>query len=163
MALSILGLGLAILNSAITRFAIVLRDRARLDVTESDNFILAHSFQQLMGKVLGNVLIAAIASALSVIIGVALVAYPRWLRGNSNLLIYYGVMQLILSFFVLVTGAYLADHVYGFQSTFAEFQGDDHIPYYRIMYSGGIGEAVYGVLMILIGAGSFVMFLKFGN
>ena len=163
MALSILGLGLAILNSAITRFAIVLRDRARLDIKESDNVILAHSFQQLMGKVLGDVLIAALASGLSVIIGVVLVVCPRWLRGNRNLPIYYGAVQLILSLFILVTGAYLADHVYGFQSSFAEFQGDDHIPYYPIMYYGGIGEAVYGALMILIGAGSFVMFLKFGN
>ncbi|KAJ5100967.1 hypothetical protein N7456_007019 [Penicillium angulare] len=66
MAFSILGLVLASQNSAITRFAIVLRDRARLGITEPDKTILAHSLQQLMEKILGEVLIVALASALSV-------------------------------------------------------------------------------------------------
>ncbi|CAI7619551.1 unnamed protein product [Penicillium pancosmium] len=79
MAFSISGLVLASQNSAITRFAVVLRDRARLSITEPDKAILAHSFQQLMERVLGNVLIAALASALS--FRLVLLVYPRLLRG----------------------------------------------------------------------------------
>ncbi|KAJ5160961.1 uncharacterized protein N7482_007965 [Penicillium canariense] len=163
MAFSILGLVLASLNSAITRFAIVLRDRARLGITEPDNAILAHSFQQLMERVLGDVLIAALASALSAIAGLVLLVYSRRLRENSNLQIYFGFMQLILSLVILVTGAYLADHVHGCQSSFTVLQGDDRIPYHSIMYFGGVGEAVYGALVILIGAGYFGLSLAFGS
>ncbi|KAJ5098418.1 hypothetical protein N7532_005419 [Penicillium argentinense] len=79
MAFSILGLVLASLNSAITRFAIVLRDRAKLSITEPDSAILAHSFQQLMEMILGDVLVAALASVLSV--RLVLLVYPRLLRG----------------------------------------------------------------------------------
>jgi hypothetical protein len=82
MAFSILGLVLASLKSAITRFAIALQDRARLSITEPNKPILAHSFQQLMERILGDLLIAALASALSV--RLVLLVYSRLLRDNSN-------------------------------------------------------------------------------
>ncbi|CAI7611693.1 unnamed protein product [Penicillium pancosmium] len=82
MAFSILGLVLTSLKSAITRFAIALQDRARLSITEPNKPILAHSFQQLMERILGDLLIAALASALSV--RLVLLVYSRLLRDNSN-------------------------------------------------------------------------------
>ena len=66
-------------------------------------------------------------------------------------------MQLLLSLCILVTGAYLAGHIYGFQSCFAELQGDNRIPYYSAMYDGGIEETAYGPLVILIAGGYFFM------
>jgi hypothetical protein len=53
-----------------------------MSITEPDNAILAHSFQQLMEMVLGDVLIAALASTLSVTL--VLLVYPRLPRDNSN-------------------------------------------------------------------------------
>lgn len=137
--------------------------QSAIGITEPENAIMAHSFQQLMGKVLGDVFIAAITSVLSVIVGFIIVVFPRWLRKSSNLPFYYGAIQLILSLFILVTGAYLANHVYGFQFSFEGLRRNDRIPYYSITYYCGVGEAIYGALMILIGVGSFFMFLKFEN
>ncbi|KAH8428429.1 uncharacterized protein LDX57_006127 [Aspergillus melleus] len=160
IACSILGLALAGLNSAIARFSIILRDRARSEITDPENGIVAHSFERLMGNVFANAVVAVFPPAISVIYGLALVLCTKWLREKG---FYYGAMQLILGLFMVVTGAYLAFNVRGFQSSFARMQGDDRIPYYAIMYYGGVGEAASGALVIFMFLGTVLLALVFGG
>ena len=42
-------------------------------------------------------------------------------------------------------------------------QGDDRIPYYAIMYYGGVGEAALGALVILMLLGTLLLALVFGG
>ena len=120
IACSILGLALAGLNSAIARFSIVLRDRARSEITGPENGIVAHSFERLMGSIFADAVAAVFPPAVSVIYGLALVVCTKWLHEKG---FYYGVMQLALSFVMIITGAYLAPSVRGFQNSFCKDAG----------------------------------------
>lgn len=62
---------------------------------------------------------------------------------------------------MIVTGAYLADHVQGFQTSFEKFGANDRIPYYRIMYYGGIAQAAYGSVLVFLGIAAVVLFCAF--
>ncbi|KAI9035880.1 uncharacterized protein KD926_002812 [Aspergillus affinis] len=147
----ILNLTLAILNSAIARYAILLRDRARWEITEPENVNLAVSFQQLMGSVHGTALLGEISSVFSTIVGLILVVYPSFPRERYNFRELYVVfVQCISLLLIIITGIIVAACVSGFKYTFTRLQGDDRISYYSIMYYGGIGEAVLAALVIII-------------
>ena len=161
--LAIIALALAGLNSAIARFAVILRDKAKSELINASNTILDNTFGNLMDNVLKVVVLAALASVLFAIFGTVLATHPKWLREHNTQLAYYGCIQFILGLITLSTGSYLADHVHGFQTSFKKFEGDDCFPYYKIMYYGGVGQAAYGSLIILMVVAPFVALFVFDN
>ncbi|KAJ5766712.1 uncharacterized protein N7511_004328 [Penicillium nucicola] len=156
--LAIIGLAFGSLNSAMARFAIILRDRAKADIPTPDRSISDNTFRNLMENVLIDVVIAAIISTSFAITGAVLAGHPRWLREQDNAWMYFGCFQCILSLVIISTGGYLADHVHGFETSFKRFSGNDNFQYYNIMYYGGVGQAAYGSLMIFMAIASFVAF-----
>jgi len=80
--------------------------------------------------------------------GAAIAVHPRWLSNDAFILV-YGFLQIIVAFIVLVSGGYLADHVHGFQTSFGKFGVSDNIPYYSMMYYGGVAQAAYGSVFIV--------------
>lgn len=154
--LDIIGLALAGLNSAIARFAVILRDRAKYDLITNTNAISDNTFRMLMNNVLGHVVFAALVSAMCAIFGAVFAVNPRWIREHDKHWVNYGCVQFILGLIILSTGGSLADCVHGFQTSFKKFDGDDNVPYYNIMYYGGVGQAAYGSLVLFMGLAPFV-------
>ncbi|KAJ5288264.1 hypothetical protein PENANT_c118G09217 [Penicillium antarcticum] len=157
--LAIIGLAFASLNSAMARFAIILRDRAKADIITPNKSISDNTFRNLMDNVLVDVLIAVVISTSFAVVGAVLACHPRWLRGQDRTWMYFGCFQCILSLVILSTGGYLADHVHGFQTSFERVSGNDNFQYYKIMFFGGVGQAAYGSLVIFMAIASFVAFL----
>ncbi|KAI0118222.1 hypothetical protein GGR51DRAFT_498521 [Nemania sp. FL0031] len=149
LCLAIIALAIAGLNSANARFAIILRDRARSELVDSPNTISDKTFASLMQELLINNVVAALASAAFAIFEIVIAAHPRWLREHDGNWRAFAA-QAILALIVLVTGGYLADHVSGFRSSFEKFGRDDNLPYYTIFYYGGVAQAAYGSLTIVL-------------
>jgi len=93
--------------------------------------------------------IAALVSALFSIFGFVLVIYLKWLQENCAARFYYGCIQFVVSMIVLLLGGWIASRVHGFQISF-EFFARSHIPYYKIMYYGSVGQAAFGSLVIIM-------------
>ncbi|KAM5342859.1 hypothetical protein ACJ41O_013825 [Fusarium nematophilum] len=145
---TILSLAVAGLNSANARFAIILRDRARSDINPT-NSILSNKFQWVQRNTLIDVVITALATAAFAIYGAAITFHPSWLRENDGVST-FGLLQAVPGFLMVVTGGYLADQVHGYQTSFEKFGADDGIPYYGIMYYGGVAQAAYGSVLVLL-------------
>jgi ABC-type phosphate transport system permease subunit len=108
-------------------------------------------FEKTMTQVFDCMVIAAIPSALLSIFGVVLMAHPRLLQDDKATAIYFACTQLILSVVVLFIGGYVANSIRGYQTLFEEFDvRASHLPYYGMMHYGGIGEAVFGSLVIIL-------------
>ncbi|CAG8393831.1 unnamed protein product [Penicillium salamii] len=152
--LAIAWLALAGLSSATLRFAIVLRDHAKSDLVNSSNSILDITFQSLMDNVVVSMVVVALVSALFSIFGFVLVIYPKWLQEDYTARFYYICIQIVVSLIVLSLGGYVASHVHGFQTSFEFFDSASHFPYYKIMYYGAVGQAMFGVL------GAILSFLR---
>lgn len=60
----------------------------------------------------------------------------------------FAVAQIVLAFIMIATGGYLADHVHGFYNSFEKFGTHDSIPYYSLMYYGGVAQAAYGSALV---------------
>jgi hypothetical protein len=82
--LAIIGLAFTSLNSAIARFAVILRDRAKADIITPNRSISDKTFRNLMDNVLVDVLIAAVISTSFAITGAVLTGHPRWLREQDK-------------------------------------------------------------------------------
>ncbi len=139
---TLLSLAVASLNSANARFAIVLRDRARSDNIDSD-------FQLLQSNILFSMFITAILTAATTIYGTVLAAYPRLLQEENGIFRGYIRLQTILALTTINTGGYLASRVRGFQPSFEKFGVNDSIPYYSLMYYGGVAQAVSESVLFL--------------
>ncbi|KAJ5507023.1 hypothetical protein N7527_009166 [Penicillium freii] len=161
--LAIIGLALAGLNSAIARFAVILRDRAKSDIITPNKSVPDNTFRILMNNVLKDVVLAALASTLFAITGAVLAGRPRWLREQDEPWVYFGCVQCLLGLVILSTGGWLADHVHGFQPSFEMFSGDDNFQYYNIMYYGGVGQAAYGSLVIFMAVALFIAVFVFDH
>jgi hypothetical protein len=148
ISLTVTWLALASLGSATVHFAVVLRDRARSDLVTLSDSILDLTFQNLIDDVVDGMVIAPLVSALYSIFGLILVVYPKWLQGKCAARFYYGCIQIVVSMIVLSLGGWIASRVHGFQ-TF-EFFERSHIPYYKIMYYGSVGQAAFGSLVIIM-------------
>jgi hypothetical protein len=71
----------------------------------------------------------------------------RGLQG-SNLLWLHNIRRMLI--FISI-GGYAASCIYGFQSSFGLFGGDDSFPYYAVMDYGAVIQATFGsVVFILI-------------
>ena len=76
---AIMWLAFAGLSSAISHFAIILRDRAESDLIYTNHAILGLAFQSLMENVLVVLVLMALISTLLSIFGMVLAIYLRWL------------------------------------------------------------------------------------
>lgn len=153
---SLFSLGIAGLNSANARFAVVLRDRARSDYTNTSNGILDNQFQTLQSAVLIDTVATALLSVAFAIYGALVAFFPTRLRNHVVLYIH-----LILAVVMIGTGGYLADHVHGFQTSFEKFGAKDGIPYYSIVYYGGVAQAAYGSVLIFAAITAVVLLFAF--
>ncbi|KAI3335329.1 hypothetical protein F4824DRAFT_500945 [Ustulina deusta] len=150
LSLVIIGLAIAGLNSANARFAIILRNRARSGLTDSASAILDKTFASLMQNILVDTVVTTVTSIAFAIFGIAIITHKGWLQDcNRRWACFLGI-QILLALVLVITGGYLADHVNGFQSSFDKFGGDESIPYYNVMYFGGVAEAAYGALVIVL-------------
>lgn len=148
--LSVTWLALAGLSSAIVRFAVILRDRARSDLATSRDSILDISFQNLLGNVVVGMVIVTLISALFSIFGIALAIHPRCLGEDRRYRLYYVCTQLVVGLIFLSLGGYVASTVHGFQTSFELFDSEGYFPYYKIMYYGAVGQAAFGVLAVIM-------------
>lgn len=151
-------LSIAGFSSVTAHFSITLRDYARSDYIRAKISLLPMSFEKIMTTVLDCMVIAAIPSALVSVFGFVLTAHPRLLQDGNATAIYFTCTQFILSVVVLFIGGYVANSIQGYQTLFEGFDvRANHLPYYGMMYYGGIGEAVFGSLVIILSLGYFVI------
>ncbi|KAI1839439.1 hypothetical protein JX266_014350 [Neoarthrinium moseri] len=146
---STISLAISILNSANARSAVILRDRARSDYASASHASLAISFESLQKNILLDVLPTAMLSAGFAIYGLVVALHPRFLRDHGSAWKLYAIAKIIISFVMIGAGGYLADHVHDLQSAFAIFNASDKMPYFSLMYYGGIAQAVYGSVLVL--------------
>jgi hypothetical protein len=104
----------------------------------------------LQSHILIVTVITGVATGAFAIYGAVITVHPRWLRELESILLVYGVFQIILAFVMIVTGGYVADHVHGFQTSFKKFGANDSIPYYGIIYYGGVAQATYGSVLVFL-------------
>ncbi|KAI1839327.1 hypothetical protein JX266_014462 [Neoarthrinium moseri] len=147
---STISLAISILNSANARSAVILRDRARSAYASASHGSLAISFESLQKNILADVLPMAMLSAGLAIYGLVIALNSRFLRDHGSSWKLYAIAKIIISFVMIVAGGYLADHVHDLQSSFAIFDSSDRMPYFSLMYYGGIAQAVYGSVLVLI-------------
>jgi len=149
---TLLSLAVASLNSANARFAVILRDRARSDYINTSDSILDDNFQSLQSSILKDavVLVTAVATAAFAICGAVITVHPKWLGEYSWIPQRYASVQVILAIFMIAAGGYLADHVHGFQTSFEKFGANDSISYYGMMYYGGVAQAAYGSVLVVL-------------
>ena len=145
---TLLSLGVAGLSSANAHFAVILRDRARSDYINTSDGILDNKFQSVQSSVLINAVITAIPTTAFAIYGATIAVHPRWFRDHDAILVTYAILQVILAFAMIATGASLADGVHGYQTSFEKFGANDSIPYYSTMYYGGVAQAAYGSVLV---------------
>ncbi len=155
---AILSLGLAALNAVNARFAAILRDRARLDYTNTTDIILDTNFQSLQNSICYYETVTAVGTALFAIYGAVIFLNTQWLRKS---LIAFVLIQLLGAVAMVVIGGYIADHVDGFQTSFTKFGANDRIPYYSIIYYGNVAQAVYGSVIISLAIMVYVVLLVF--
>ena len=144
-----LSLALATLDSAMAHFAVVLRDRAKSNYVNTTDGILNDNFRKLQKDVLACNICMMVAATAFAIFGAVIAVHPRGPQKYTENLI-YPILQTIVSLIALVTGGYVADHVHGFQTSFKKFGANDSIPYYGVMYYGGVTQAAYGSLFFFL-------------
>lgn len=159
LVFSLLSLGVAGLNSANARFAVVLRDRARSDYNSYG--ILDNQFQTLQSNVLICTVVTALLSVVFAIYGALVAFFLTRARDRDAALIVYLVIHLILAFAMIFAGGNVADHVQGFQNPFEKFGAKDIIPYYSIMYYGGVAQAAYGSVLISAAIAAVILYFAF--
>ncbi|KAK0612513.1 hypothetical protein B0T17DRAFT_511699 [Bombardia bombarda] len=105
-------------------------------------------FKDLQESVI-NVTAASIAfSIISALYGLFIAAKPSELaKKGNNRAFYYTVTHAILFFALIVLGAFLANAVHSYQTLYKAFT-TNKVLYYSLLYYGGIGQAVYSVLVI---------------
>ncbi|KGO64409.1 hypothetical protein PITC_022590 [Penicillium italicum] len=156
---TIAALVLASLNSTTAHLASILRDRVRAELFASANGIADNTFTQLMDEVIEYAILAAVVSALFATVGLSLVARPSWLREHERPWVYYMCIQVSMGLLLTITEGCLAGRVHGYNALFERFGQDDTVPYYEIMYYGGIGQAIYGSLAMVF---PFIALFMFG-
>ena len=67
-----------------------------------------------------------------------IIVYSRWLRENESILLIYAIFQIILAFIMIITGGYLTNRIYSFETSFEKFGVNDNILYYSMIYYRGV-------------------------
>ncbi|CAM1503396.1 Fc.00g081720.m01.CDS01 [Cosmosporella sp. VM-42] len=160
---TLLSLAVAGLNSANAHFSIVLRDRARSDYINTDDGILDNTFHKLQSNVLIVTVLTATATTAFTIYGAVIAVYPSWVRERDGALYIFAVAQIGLAIGMIGTGAYLADRVHGFDTSFEKFDTHDSIPYYSLMYYGGVAQAACGSALAFLTITVIVLLFAFDH
>jgi hypothetical protein len=160
---TLLSLAVVCLNSANAHFSTILRDRARSDSTNTADSILDDNFQRLQNNILIGTVFTAVATAAFLVYGAVIAVHPTRLRDNEGSLCTFAVAQIFLAFIMIATGGYLADHVHGFYTSFEKFSAHDSIPYYSLMYYGGVAQAAYGSILVFLTITVVVFFWAFDH
>ncbi|KAJ5778510.1 hypothetical protein N7520_001756 [Penicillium odoratum] len=146
---AIMWLAFAGLSSAISHFAIILRDHAESDLIYTNHTILGLAFQSLMENILVVSVLLALMSTMLSIFGMILAIHLRWLHQNGQRRIYFECIQVVLALTAVSVSGYIASCVHGSRSSFELLNIHGHLPYYKIMYYGSVGQAAFGSLMII--------------
>ncbi|KAH8909452.1 hypothetical protein BR93DRAFT_956583 [Coniochaeta sp. PMI_546] len=141
---ALLSLTAASLDLANACFAATLRDRARSNY--NTNGIVDDTFQKFQNNVFGGMVAAVVLTTACTIYGFVIAVHPRWLESRQKLEL-SDCLQFFLAILMVGTGTYLAIEIHSFQTSFERFASNDSIPYYSIMYYGGLGQVVYGVVL----------------
>ena len=147
---TVLSSAVACLKSANAHFSIILRDRARSDYISPADGILDNNFQSLQNHAILATVCTALATTAVIIYGVVIAFHSTWLRDHKGTMHAFVFAQVILAFIMIGTGGWLADHVNGFYTSFEKFGTHDSIPYYSLMYYGGVAQAAYGSVLLAI-------------
>jgi hypothetical protein len=138
-----------VFQSMITHWAIILRDRARSTTYESTNQASSHRFESIQNNI---VILSTIGSgfcALGAICAASFMFYPQILLKGRGRLWGFWCAQTGMACSTIIVGGYLGDGVRGFQSAFTKFT-TDNVPYYAIMYYGGVTEAAFGCVYFIM-------------
>ncbi|KAJ5938343.1 hypothetical protein N7466_001477 [Penicillium verhagenii] len=154
---AIVWLALASLNSAISHFAIILRDNAESDLINTNHALLDLAFKILMERIIVVSVIVALVSASLSIFGTVLAIHPRWLHQDCKYRFYFEYLQVMVGLISLSVGGYIAGCVHGSQSWFELLDRHDHLPYYGIIYYGAVGQASFGSLVITVSFFRFII------
>lgn len=131
------------LNSVNARFAVILRNKARANFNNTEDWDVDNAFETLAKTILANTVTPALGTGL--FSGVGLFTAIN-LSGFKT----HAVWQIIVGLLLISTGGYIADHVEGYQAAFERFTAGDGIPYYGVIYYGCVAQAVYGSVLILL-------------
>ncbi|KAJ5938393.1 hypothetical protein N7466_001527 [Penicillium verhagenii] len=143
---AIMWLAFAGLSSAISHFAIILRDHAESDLIYTNHAILGLAFQNLMENILVVSVLMALMSTLLSIFDIVLAVHPRWLHQNGQRRIYFECIQVVVALPAVSVGGYIASCVHGSRSSFELLNIHSHLPYYELMYYGSVGQPAFGSL-----------------
>ena len=146
---TLVSLAIALLSSANAYFAVILRDRVRSDFINTTDDILDNKFQSIQSSVLIYEAFAALGSSLIAILGAVIMVYTgllRLLRDNC----FYCLLLLVPALVMITLGGCVTDQVHGYQTSFEKFDANDSIPYYDIMYYGGVAQAAYGSALFFL-------------
>lgn len=160
---TLLSLAVAGLNSANAHFSIILRDRARSDYINTPDGIVDNNFERLQSKALFVTVLTALATTAVTIYGAVIISHSRWLRDHEGTIYAFAIFQVILAFIMIVTGGYLADKVHGCYTSFEKFGTHDSIPYYSLMYYGGVAQAAYGTVLVVLAITVVVLLFAFDH
>ncbi|KAJ5267315.1 hypothetical protein N7478_010123 [Penicillium angulare] len=149
-SLIVINLAIASLDSAIARFAVVLRDRAKSDLAASGDSVADNVFANLMHRVLVSAIIGALASTGFATFGIGLTVSSSRAAKSHDAFALFGFIQFFVSIGYVALGGLIADILHGYQSSFERFSHAGEIPYYEIMYYGGVGEAAFGALVMVL-------------
>ena len=105
----------------------------------------------------------AIATTAVIVYGAMITVHPRWLRDHEGTMYSFVIAQVVLAFIMIATGGYLADQVQGFYTSFEKFGTHDSIPYYSLMYYGGVAQAAYGSVLVFLAITVVVLLTAFDH
>lgn len=155
---TLISLAVAGLSSANACFADTLQDRARYNYIDTIEPYLDSDFQSLQKKVVKIQTVMAFIATACVIVGIFILVQPRRLRGlRYNPIIFMLALLGLLGMVIIGAGCYLAVRVHSFQTCYEKFGATDSIPYYGLLYYGGVALATYGVCL----TGGIVILLHF--
>lgn len=144
---TILSLALSALHSTVAHFAFQLHNRGWQAYTITSHYMPL----SLEKAILWSSLPMAIVSGVSVIFGTWVITELARKRISDDdfagVLIKFYIFLDVLAF---AEGMALAFTVHGHQASFQPFAIHDHIPYYEIMYYGGIATSAYGSVALIV-------------
>ena len=150
VSLIVFNFAIAGLDSAIARFAVVLRDRAESDLAASDNSFADKVFANMMNGVLIFAIFGALASTAFATFGIRLTVSSSRARNSHDAFALFGFIQFFVSIGYVALGGFIADSIHGYRPSFVRFRHPGEISYYEIMYYGAIGEAAFRALVIVL-------------
>ncbi|KAJ5100843.1 hypothetical protein N7456_006895 [Penicillium angulare] len=109
--LIVIDVAIAGLDSAIARFAVVLRDRAKSDLAASGDSVVDNVFGNLMHRALISAILGALASTGLATFGIVLTVSSSRARQSHGAFTLFGLIQFSVSIGYVALGDFIADTV----------------------------------------------------